>query len=97
MVQDDISINLLVVWHDILNHHKRVAPYGHISSYAEVAQNSILGLPVFLIYVNDLSSAISAYNNFYADNTSILLVDDDKEKPANYMINHLEIVSKKAN
>ena len=40
---------------------------------------------------------ISAYINLYSDNTSIILVDDDKEKPANYMINHLEIVSKKAN
>ena len=57
------------------NRHQQVLLNGQCSSWAPVfagvPQGSVLGPLFFLIYINDLTKAISSTNKLFADDTSI--------------------------
>ena len=63
------------------NRHQRVLLNGQCSSWAPVfagvPQGSVLGPLFFLIYINDLTKAISSTNKLFADDTSIFSIVND--------------------
>ena len=77
--ENGISGNLLkVLKHFLTNRKQRVVLNGQSSSWtnvkAGVAQGSILGPLLFLIYINDLADALSSNIKFFADDTSLFFV-----------------------
>ena len=66
---------------DILRKRRqRVALSGQVSTstnvIVEVPQGFILGLLLFLFYINDLSEGLSTNVKLFADNASLLFADD---------------------
>ena len=63
------------------NRHQQVLLNGQCSSWAPVfagvLQDSVLGPLFFLIYINDLTKAISLTNKRFADDTSIFSIVND--------------------
>ena len=63
------------------NRHQQVLLNGQCSSWAPVfagvPQGSVLGPLFFLIYINDLTKAISSTNKLFADDTSIFSIVND--------------------
>ena len=63
------------------NRHQRVLLNGQCSSWAPVfagvPQGSVLGPLFFLIYINDLTKAISSTNKLFADDTFIFSIVND--------------------
>ena len=77
--QNGISGELLNILTDFLdNRTQRVILNGQYSSWAKVEagvpQGSILGLLLFLIYINDLSDNLAWTPKLFADNTSLFSV-----------------------
>lgn len=74
--------NLLNINRDFLNNRKRrVVLNGQVSTWigvnAEVPQGSILGLLLFLIYINDLPDNLSSNVKLFTDVTSLFSVFHD--------------------
>ena len=77
--QKGIPSKLLNTLSDFLdNRTQRVILNGHYSSWAKVeagdSQGSILGSPLFLIYINDLSENLASNPKLFAVNTSLFSV-----------------------
>ena len=70
---------------------------GTLSSHANIScgvpQGSILGPLLFLIYVNDISGAVSNKLLLYADDSPILVADKCLSNIETVLQNELEIVS----
>ena len=67
--------------HVLTNRKQRVVLNGQSSSWANVkagvSQGSILGLLLFLIYINDLADGLSSNIKLFADDTSLFSVIHD--------------------
>ena len=80
--ENGTSGNLLnVLKHFLTNRKQRVGLNGLYSSWnnvkAGVPQGFILGLLLFLIYINDLADGLSSNTKFFADDTSLFSVIHD--------------------
>ena len=80
--ENDISGKLLLLLKDFLKSRKqRVVLNGQHSSWrdvnAGVAQGSILGSLLFLVYINDLSNGLKSNPKLFADDTSLFSVIHD--------------------
>ena len=86
--QSDICGEMINILKDFLSDRKqRVVLNGQCSSWADiragVPQGSILGLLLFLIYVNELSIDIKSKCKLFADDTSLYSVVHDVDTSAN--------------
>ena len=80
--QNDISGDIINILRDFLRNEKqRVVLNGHCSPWADFSagnpQESILGLLLFLIYINDLSDGLKNEGKLLADDTSPFSVVHD--------------------
>ena len=80
--ENGISGNLLkVLKHFLANRKQRAVLNGKSSSWtnvqAEVAQSSILGPLLFLIYINNLADGLSSNTKLFVDDTSLFSVIHD--------------------
>ena len=70
----------------LTNRHQRVLLNGQNSAWAPVLagvpQGSILGPPLFLIYINDLPNGLKANAKLFADDTSLFVIVKDKQESA---------------
>ena len=101
MKQNGISGNVLNLLSNFLrNRNQRVVLNGQTSSWADVnagvPQGSILGLLLFLIYVNDLAVGLSSNAKLFADNTSLFSVVHDANTTAKKLNNDLVKISRLA-
>ena len=79
---------------NLTNCKQRVVMNGAHSTWAfleaGVSQGSILGLMLFLVYVNDITDSIKSNINLFADDTSFLEIVDDPITSANNLNSDLE-------
>ena len=84
-------------WSYLSDHQQLVDVSGNLSSHANipcgVPQGSILGPLLFLIYINDMSGAVSDKMLLYADDSAILVADKCLSNIETVLQNELEIVS----
>ena len=97
--QNGISGNLLKLLRDFLSYRKqRVVLNGQHSSWdnvnAGVPQGSILGLLLFLIYINDLSNNLSSNCKLFADDTSLFSVVNNIHTSATTLSQDLKAITK---
>ena len=88
LTKKGISGNLLKLLRDLLSerrHHVflnlQVSTWTNVT--AGILQGSILGLLLFLIYINDLSEGLSINTKLFAENTSLFSVIHDSQTSAN--------------
>ena len=98
LTQNGISRNLLKLLEDFLKERKqRVVLNGQVSTWknvnAGVPQGSILGLLLFLIYINDLTDGLTTNVKLFADNTSLFSVVHDTQTSANDLNKDLKIIN----
>ena len=74
------------------NRKQRVVLNGSCSDYSSiesgVAQGSVLGPLLFLVYINDLERNIKSNVKFFADDTMLFSVVKDPKISANDLIGH---------
>ena len=79
------------------NRFQRVLLNGQTSSWkpvlAGVPQGSILGLLLFLVYINDSPDGLKSNAKHFADDTSLFTIVKDKNKSANILNNDLQSIS----
>ena len=77
---------------------ERVVLNGQTSSWrpvlADVPQGLILGLLLFLIYINDLPNELKSNLRLFADGTSLFTIVKDKNESTNTLNNNLMLISK---
>ena len=93
--QIGISGDIINILQDFLRNRKqRVVLNGQCSSWADVnagfLQGSILGLLLFLIYINDLSDGLKSECKQFADDTSLFSVVNDINTSASDLNEDLE-------
>ena len=93
-----ISGNLLELMKNFLsNRFQRVVLNGQTSEWekinAGVPQGSILGPLFFLIYIKDLADGISSIVKFFADDTSLFSIVQNKNNSASQLNNDLDKIS----
>ena len=96
--QNGISGNLLnLLWNFLRNRKQRVVLNGQTSLWADVnagvSQGSILGLLLFLIYINDLADGLSSNAKSFADDTSLFSVVHNVNSTAKELNNDLVKIS----
>lgn len=79
MVGIDLPSNLRILIHDYLIGRSRTVNVGHYSSYEfvpskGVPQGSLLGAPLFLIYINDVTDNIESSILLFADDVKIFRI-----------------------
>ena len=78
-----------------------VVPHGSRSDYltvpAGVPQGSVLGLPLFLIYINDIVDDIESVIKLFADDTSMYLCLENPHILAEILNTDLEKIMQWAN
>ena len=97
--QNGISGNLINLLCDFLRNRKqRVLLNGPVSGWSDVKagvpQGSILGLLLFLIYINDLSEGLSSNAKLFADDTSLFSVMHDSNNSALELNNNLAKINR---
>ena len=97
LTQNRISGNLLKLLRDFLSERrKHVVFNGQASTWtnitAGVPQGSILGLILFLVYINDLSEGLSTNDKLFADDTSLFTLIHDSQTSANVLSKDLEMI-----
>ena len=96
--QNGIFGNLLKLLRDFLSYRKqRVVLNGQHSSWdnviAGVPQSSILGLLLFLIYINDLSNNLSSNCKLFADDTYLFSVVNNIHTSATTLSQYLKAIN----
>ena len=99
--QNGIGGPLLKLLTDFLKSRKqRVVLNGQYSSWSDVLagvpQRSILGLLLFLIYINNLSDGFQFNPKLFADNISLFATVHNIKKAANDLNNDLTKITKRA-
>ena len=98
LTQNGILGNLLNLLEDFLKERKqRVVLNGQVSTWknvnAGVPQGFILGLLLFLIYINDLTEGLTTNVKLFADDTSLFSVVHDTQTSANDLNKDLKIIN----
>ena len=98
MRQNGISGNLLKLFLNYFNNRKqRVVLNGFSSDYSSidygVPRGSVLGPPLFLIYINDLEKNIKSNVFFFADDTMLFSVVNNPAISANELNHDLKVIS----
>ena len=96
--QNCVTGNLLKLLRDFLSYRKqRVVLNSQHSSWdnvnAEVPQGSVLGLLLFLIYINDLSNNLSSNCKLFADDTSLFSVVNNIHTSATTLSQDLKAIT----
>ena len=99
MKQNGISGNLINLLSNFLRNSKqRVVLNGQTSSWVDVnagvLQGSILGPPLFLIYINDFAVGLSSNAKLFADDTSLFSVVHHANTTAKELNNELVKISR---
>ena len=95
--QNGVSDNLIHFFQNYLdNRNQRVVLNGCCSNYSTVEsgvpQGSVLGLLLFLIYINNLERNIKSNIKFFADDTMLFCIVTDPAISANDMNHDLDII-----
>ena len=95
--QNGVSGSLLMFFQNYLyNRKQRVVLNGSYSHYSTVKsgvpQGSVLGPPLFLMYINDLGSNIKSNIKFFADGTMLYSIVRDPATYANNLNHDLDII-----
>ena len=94
-----MSANLLKLFQSFLSdRQRRVVLNGQHSNWAlvlaDVPQGSILGLLLFLIYINDLPENLESLAKLFANDTSLFLTVHDPSKFAKLLNDDLQKISR---
>ena len=98
LTQNGISGNLLDLLEDFLKKKKqRAVLNGQISTWKNInagePQGSILGLLLFLIYINNLTEGLTSNVKLFADDASLFSIVHDTQTSANHLNKDLKIIN----